>query len=165
MIEESGLWRDGYTNVVTKYCSPGTWASGLTADEHNGEDVYLEYEPVVAVLNLSTNTLTEHSLGEAPLRHLALQGSNAELNRMGSGNQEWPKRGAGYEDPEGLHKFFVHYRTRDEATDSDFFKLFLLSTTGTVLGSNTDLIRPEPLALWAGKVIAADSESGTIAQI
>lgn len=40
---------------------------------------------------------------------------------------------------------------------SDFAKTFLVSPTGTVLATNTELSVPGPFALWAGSVVATDS--------
>jgi hypothetical protein len=161
MIEASGLWRAVTygDRELSLYCSPGSWTGSLTPDEYDGEDVYLEYEPVCAIFDLSTGSLSEHSLGESPLRHCVIPGSGEDLNRMGDSGPpwaEWPKRLAGYESTEGTHKYFVHYRALDESSFSILEKLFAISTAGTVLGDTDELEEPGPLALWAGDVVAVD---------
>lgn len=160
--ETSGLWKGELIGGprLERYTSPQGWTGGLTPDTHEGESVYLEYEPTCAVFDLGTGSLSEYSLGEDPIKNGAVPGAEFPLlNRMGvdaGGWQEFVKRMAGYESAEGLHKVFLHYRTFDESTFSDFAKTFLLSPTGTVLATNTELSVPGLFALWAGSLVATD---------
>lgn len=156
MIEVSGLWANrSVPKAVTRYTSPGPWQGDLEADQWDGEDVYLEYEPVFAVLDLESMAVSEYTTGEAKIRNMVIPGAEKPLNNIvyssGSENRKYM---AGY--AAELARVFLFYRTID-GSYNQHCKHFLLSPlAGTVLGSLAVEDPPNALLLWAGNLISFD---------
>jgi len=156
--EVSGAWVD---KELKRYCSPGSWVSGLSTDSYDGGSVYAEYQAVAAIFDLDANSLSEISLSDDPIRNADLDGTNT-LSALGyaDGVEEkfalYPLRLAGYQRfSDADHRVYLHY-IRDDETDQ---LSVLHSLSGdSLLETQEDLLtEPGPLATFAGGFACVDS--------